>query len=96
MLYQFGVKSLGRLHDVHDRFQAIMRKVAREEGVRVVDTASRCRAVGDEACFNEYDLVHPSGNGHRVIAEAVRDALVEEEMIDGEVISERRAGADRW
>jgi lysophospholipase L1-like esterase len=69
-----AVRSIEELHAVHDQYQEIMRRVARESGTPVVETLTALRAT--PGTFTDYDLSHPSGTGYRVIARRLYDELV--------------------
>jgi lysophospholipase L1-like esterase len=69
-----AVRSIEELFAVHDHYQDIMRRVARETGTPVVETLSALRAT--PGAFTDYDLSHPSGTGYRVIARRLYDELV--------------------
>jgi lysophospholipase L1-like esterase len=69
-----AVHSIEELHAVHDQYQEIMRRVARETGTPIVETLTALRAT--PGAFTDYDLSHPSGAGYRVIARRLYDELV--------------------
>ena len=71
-----GVKDLEELHRLDRGYQQLLYKVAEEEGVPVADAASAFAERG-EILFGQYDLVHCNPAGARVIAETIRNKLLE-------------------
>ncbi len=69
-----GVKNLEELHRDHDRYQGILKRVARETGTPLLVTSEACAADGGR-CFGDFDLVHPNRTGVRLIAELLYQEL---------------------
>ena len=75
-----GVKSLEELHAIHDRWQARQARVVAELGVPFIDTAGPCRSENGR-CFSDFDMIHPSEFGHRLIADRLVKRLTREELL---------------
>jgi lysophospholipase L1-like esterase len=71
-----GVKDLEDLHRLDRSYQDLLYKVAEQEGVPVAD-ASTAFAERRELLFGPYDLVHSNPGGARLIAETIRQKLLE-------------------
>ncbi len=61
-----AVGSLEALHVLHDRYQAIVARVAQESGTPLVRTEDALRA-SPVATFSDYDVTHPNGAGYAII-----------------------------
>lgn len=70
-----GVSSIEELHALHERYQQAQRRVAAETGTPLLETAPACREVSP-ACFNDYDLPHPTREGAQLIARLLLEDLV--------------------
>jgi len=72
----YGVETLLEFHQKHRAYQKILSEVARDRGVRIVDTAG---AMGKfpGTTYSEYDFVHPNASGARIVAREVFTALQE-------------------
>jgi len=76
-LYQvLGVRNLEALHRVDRAYRDLLSMVAQERGVPVAD-AFAAFAKPHEPLFGPYDAVHSNPAGARVIAETIRDKVVE-------------------
>lgn len=60
-------------------YDAIMRRVAEDVGADYIDVATPFIAAGGASLLD--DGIHPNGEGHRIIYETVRDALVAMKLI---------------
>ena len=75
----FGARDLAHLHEVYGERRSVMREVAEQQDVPVIDVAAAFArhqaAHPDEELFGSYDLVHPTPTGARVIAASVTEKL---------------------
>ena len=72
-----GVKTLAELHQVDERYRAILARVSRELRLPVADAVAAFAAHRDEPLFSRYDLVHPNPAGARLIAETLLHRMQE-------------------
>lgn len=72
-----GASTLEDLHRLHSSYREVLRRVALEEAVPVIDGAEALAASARSgvAVFGPYDLVHPSVEGAKLLAETVYRAL---------------------
>jgi len=76
-----GTDSGAELNALHDRWQARQAEVAQELGVILVETGPECiEAAG--RCFSDFDRVHPSEFGHRLIAHRLVNRLIREGLLE--------------
>lgn len=71
-----GVRDLEQLHQLEGSYRELLYRVAKEEGVPIAD-ASSAFTEHREPLFGQYDLVHCNPAGARVIAETIRQKLLE-------------------
>jgi lysophospholipase L1-like esterase len=70
-----GHVTLADFHRIHARYQALVRRVAHEEGVALLETR-RVFARRDDPLYGEWDFVHPNALGAAELARLVLDELV--------------------
>jgi lysophospholipase L1-like esterase len=75
-----GMPSLEAFHQRHARYQEIVARVARQEGIPLIRTESRLRSANPPG-FSDSDFVHPSPVGTRIIADAILEGLLELDWI---------------
>lgn len=61
------------------RYDAVVRNIAKAMSLQYIDVATPFIAAGGTALLD--DGIHPTSEGHRIVFETVRDALVEKELI---------------
>jgi len=76
LYHLLGVKDLGELHQLDRSYREVLSQVAEEEGVPLAN-ASLAFTERQELLFGPYDLVHCNTAGAQVIAETIRQKLVE-------------------
>jgi lysophospholipase L1-like esterase len=69
-----GQTSLAEFHQVHARYQAVVRSVAAREGIPLLATGEEFGA-RVEPLFGDLDFVHPNAHGARVLAKLLREQL---------------------
>ena len=70
-----GHATLAGFHRTHARYQAVVSRVAQEEGVALLETR-RVFARRDNPLYGEWDFVHPNALGATELARLVLDELV--------------------
>jgi len=70
-----GHATLAGFHRIHARYQALLRRVAQEEGVALLETG-QVFARRDNPLYGEWDFVHPNALGATELARLVLDELV--------------------
>jgi lysophospholipase L1-like esterase len=63
------------LMKIHDQYNDVVRRVAQERGVLLVDMDEIYRRHADEPLFSPDDAVHPNQGGHNLEAQALLTAL---------------------
>ena len=79
---QAGYRTLADFHRSHGRYQALIAKVAAEEGLALLKTDALL-AGSERAFFSDYDFVHPNRDGARVLGAAVLKELTRLGWIPG-------------
>ena len=69
-------ESVQDIHVVHEQYHAVLRRVAEEEGVPMVESTRRLRKRPPPS-FTTVDIVHPNETGARVVGESIAEKLDE-------------------
>jgi lysophospholipase L1-like esterase len=77
-----GYESVADIHVVHERYHAVLRRVAEDEGVPIVESARRLRE-RPPSSFTTVDIVHPNQRGARVLGESIAEKIQELGWLDG-------------
>ncbi len=68
-------KDLEALHRLHGEYQAVLRRVAQEEEVPLLETTENLHR-SDPPRFGETDFVHPNNHGALALAKLLREKLI--------------------
>jgi len=69
-----GNSDLASFHEIHDRYQAIVRRVAREENIALLATSDLLSRREDPG-YGLLDFVHPNRRGAELLASELADTL---------------------
>jgi len=70
-------ESVEEIHIVHERYHAVLRQVAAEEGVPLVESAPSLRQRPPPS-FTTVDIVHPNATGARVLGRRIAETIEEQ------------------
>lgn len=81
MMRSLGYASAEEVFRVHDRYNAILRRVAREEHAPLVDLDAAFAARGRGQFFGPTEIIHPNTRGNALIAELMFEELERLEIV---------------
>jgi len=80
-LERTGYESYEAIVAGHQRYEDVVRKVAADLDVALLDNSRDLQRRGPEKYFTHYDLAHPNGDGHVAIARALADLIRERQLL---------------
>jgi lysophospholipase L1-like esterase len=80
-LKMLGFPTYEELLKEHQRYEEVVRKVAADLQVALLDSSRDLAARGLDNFFTRFDLVHPSGAGHSAIAQDLAALIRSEHLI---------------
>ena len=71
-----GTGSMEELREIHEEYQAIIKKVTESENVPLLETKDQFNEL-NQTVFSRNDLIHPNDKGARLIGELLYEKLIE-------------------